>query len=115
MGVRLHYAERYEVKYGSEGFANWLQVPINELLEEVAGSVDSTIYWGHEDGVYSENFEIEKEDLNRIIEELYSRDDSLLSPELLNEGIDTVDVISFLENALNKAEPNDYYVHFSWF
>lgn len=112
MGVRLHYAKRYDVKYSESAFGNWLQSEINNLLKSVAENLGWSISWWDE---YSEEFEIEKEALTEIIEELKTYEDSQLDKRLLESGLNVSEIVLNLELALANSDPDNDFVHFAWF
>lgn len=112
MGVRLHYAEKYEVRYSQAGFCNYLLPEINSFLYDLCGGFSSC---NGEDYYYSDEFEIDKGSIEDAIEELNDMDNSNLPTAVADAGYTIADIRNMLIEAVNNSDPNNDYVVFAWF
>lgn len=113
MGIRLHYAKKYEVRWNYEsGNFSHMQDDLNSFLYELSGGFDS--YVG--DSIdYTEQFEINKDTVRDMIESLEDYNDSELPDQLIEEGYTISDVRNLLIEALENSDPNNEEVVFAWF
>lgn len=112
MGLKLHYAKKYEVKWNLGGDFNYMQDGLNCFLYDLSGGFDS--YVG--DNVdYTEEFEINKDTVRDMIESLENYNDSELPDQLIKEGYTISDVRNLLIEALENSDPNNEEVVFAWF
>lgn len=112
MGLKLRYAKRYEVKWAGIGHFNYLQEDLNRFLYELSGGFDD--YLG-EQLDFTEQFEINKDTLREIIEELNDYNDNELPRRLRERGISCKSIRDFLVEALENSDPNNSEVVFAWF
>jgi hypothetical protein len=112
MGLKLHYAKKYEVQWAMTSCFNQLQEDLNKFLYDLCGSFDD--YLG-EDICFTEQFEINKDSLREMIDELGKCGDNELPSRLLNMGITCLNIRDFLSEALEHSDPNSDYVVFAWF
>ena len=112
MGLKLHYAKKYEVKWNLNGGFNHMQDGLNSFLYCLSGGFDS--YVG--DNIdYTEEFEINKDTVIDMIESLEYYNDSGLPDQLIKEGYTISDVRNLLIEALENSDPKTGWVVFAWF
>ncbi len=112
MGFRLHVATTYKVEWGNA-------VGFNHKVQEFHSLLDAC---GCEySGEYDVDFEVQKQDWNRVIDKL-KRLDSLPTDEageiemrVKDLNCTTDEVIDKMERLLNMSEPDSDYLHLSFF
>lgn len=112
MGHRLHFASTYKVKYEG-GYWNHCQEEFNEFLFRLcAFNWD----WANEDDIaYADEFEISKDVLNEAIERLKGYSDGELPTKLQDANFSVAVIDAILRRCLEDSDPDNDYVHFSWF
>lgn len=121
MGLRLHSAIKYEVKYGDCAF-NYAQNHINPIIELLAEDC------GYEGDYleFSNTLSAHRDNLIKNVERIKTPDDDWEHQEELNElieymendsecGIDRDYLYTQLKKIINQSDPNNDYVHFAWF
>ena len=112
MGFRLHVATTYKVEWGNA-------VGFNHKVQEFHNLLDSC---GCEySGEYDVDFEVQKQDWNRVIDKL-KRLDTLPDDEageidmrIKDLNCTTEEVIDKMERLLSMSEPDSDYLHLSFF
>ena len=99
MGYRLHVAKVYKVEYALGDAFSYKVEEFHSLLS----ACDAT-YTGES---YDSDFEVTKEDWEKVIDKLKHLIDDL--------GSTTDEVIHMLEYYLEHAEPDSDYLHLSFF
>lgn len=112
MGHRLHFATEYKVEWGG-GVCNRCQKEFNEFLWHLCGHEWA---WANNDDVaYADEFEIDKDVLKSAIERLNEYTDEELPVELQDRMYTVGEIYTLLNRFIDFSEPNDNFVHFSWF
>ena len=112
MGFRLHVATTYKVEWGNA-------VGFNHKVQEFHSLLDAC---GCEySGEYDVDFEVQKQDWNRVIDKL-KRLDTLPDDEageiemrVKDLNCTTDEVIDKMERLLSMSEPDSDYLHLSFF
>jgi len=113
MGYRLHVAKVYKVEYALGDAFNYKVEEFHNLLS----ACDAT-YTGES---YDSDFEVTKEDWQKVIDKLkhlYDLDEDTLDEikgAIDDLGSTTDEVIHMLEYYLEHAEPDSDYLHLSFF
>lgn len=112
MGYRLHVASKYDVKYSTTEAFNYKCEEFHNLL--LACGVDFT------GETYDANFEVSREDWNKMIEKLKTLD-QLPEEERLEiqdciQDLETTPekVLDITETLLSEADPDNSYLYFSY-
>ena len=113
MGYRLHVAKVYKVEYALGDAFNYKVEEFHNLL-----SACDAIYTGES---YDSDFEVTKEDWEKVIDKLkhlYDLDEDTrdeIKGAIDDLGSTTDEVIHMLEYYLEHAEPDSDYLHLSFF
>ena len=113
MGNRLHVAKKYQVEYAPIEAFNWKIEEFHCLLDAL--DVDYT------GDTYDEDFEVDKENWQSGLEKLKHLESlSQDEQDTINHALEDLrykrkEVIDLFKAYLEAAEPNDYYMHFSFF
>lgn len=113
MGYRLHVAKKYDVEYACGNAFNYKCEEFHDLLSSCGAA-----YTGES---YEAEFEVTREDWKMVIDKL--KNISNLEEDEREEikgSIDDLDctteeVIEMLEYYLEKSDPNNDYLHLSYF
>lgn len=109
MGYRLHAATLYKVEYGAGTF-NHESEKINHLLTECP----SFIYYG-DDYDTSTEIEVDRSDLTTLIHRLRSDEFAEHYEEEYDIGTDRNFIADELQSFLDEADPDNEFIHLSWY
>jgi hypothetical protein len=123
MGLRLHSAIKYEVKYGDNGRFNYSQYYINNIIDTLAEQ-DCGYDGDHLD--YAETLSADRNKLLANIDKILHPCEDWEYQEELNELLDEMDndddcecdreyVYTHLKAIIEQSDPNNIYAHFAWF
>lgn len=114
MGVRLHVARTYKVEFADSQFFNWQIEEINNLIKN---HCENSCFSYNDDYCNSDSFEVDKDDLIKLIEwlkicsvEEYETENKKLSKEYTKD-----EVAKNLNYCLEHSDPENDYVKFYWF
>lgn len=119
MGYRLHYAKKYDVKYGG-GYFNHNSGLINELLKELAELVGGYIFYNQESLFDSDVIEIDKTFFIDIIDSLKENElppyvETKLHDTLVEIAHTRTEFIDILQYIYDNSAPEIDYVRLEWY
>lgn len=112
MGLRLHYARKYQVEWDG-GHFNWR----SEELEEVLRNWGVEVYYDNAEDSTS-NMEI---NMKQVGEEIEKREkNGMLPDQVLVKGVDDynitfADMCEWYQAVMKSADIKGDYAHFAWF
>ena len=113
MGNRLHVAKHYRVEYAPTEAFNWQIEEFHNLLSAL--DVDYT------GDTYDEDFEVDREHWQKGLEKLKNLENqSQDEREYINDALEELgykrkEVIDLFKAYLEASDPDDFYMHFSFF
>lgn len=112
MGLRLHYAEKYEVKWNG-GHFNWR----SEQLEEVLRNWDIEVYYDNSEDTTSD-MEINMTQVGDKLKEYDKKrtpDEQVLAKSYDDWQITLGDMREWYQAVMENADIKNGYAHFAWF
>lgn len=121
--MNLHVAKKYDVRWSCNGYFGYSTTYLQDLLESlgcycVAQSKDSAC-------LYPDDFECKRTEFEDVIKQLKSKDftESSRKNERINsamealaeEGYTKERIIEILEQMLVEGDPDEDYLHFSFY
>ena len=126
MGMRIYPATKYQVSYDGPGggFLNWRAETLIKLLDEYSVSYDIS----DAENDYSD-IEIPRQDPQALIDQLqeeYKEEGDIFDSQLPNseeppmewpqdDTIGRTELIEWAKDALRYGDPNNNFIHFTWF
>ncbi len=109
MGMGLHYASIYQVKWEGGFFDIKEKDRLYRFFIDMGANIDSI----SDEAEQADSFQITREDLHRVYDKLYRGYNDPDNQTI--EGYPVRDLLFFIRRALFNSDMSDEWVHFYWF